>query len=267
MRSINQKGVAALKQHQPLAERTSKGRRREQGQALQQSEAELGRLSAEQNREQFFKQIVPFLQPLKSYIKRRLRVAYLTQEIRTPTQTTGDLLDQVILRAYENYDRKPSDLTLEEWLYRLSNEILDQYVAKRQSRDRRRRSFESLEQAERSTLEEIPFTADADAEPWFPEDLDDSEYQPRDFHSPADETTPEEEVERREELSQILQALSRIRPRDQAVFDLYVVEGFSKEEVARILGISAEDVPQIASRVKEQVRQQLGAEQKEQKAS
>jgi hypothetical protein len=52
-------------------------------------------LRAEQNKGAFFTQIISLLQPLKSYIKRRLRMTYLEQQILTPRQTTGDILDQV----------------------------------------------------------------------------------------------------------------------------------------------------------------------------
>jgi RNA polymerase sigma factor (sigma-70 family) len=241
--------------------------RERQTAGLRQKEAEFGKLAAQQNKDEFFRQIIPFLQPLRAYIQRRLRVAYLNLEIRTPVQTTGDILDRVVLKAYETFDKKPTDLTLEQWLYRLANEILDEYVAKRRSRDPRRSSFETLEQKERSTLQEIPFTADADAEPWFPEELDDSEYQPPEFTPPADEDNPEEELEKKEELQEILQALSRVPDRDRIVFDLYAIEGFSKEEVGKILRIPPENVPPIANHVIEQVRQQISAEPDQRKAS
>ena len=76
--------------------------RERQGKELREREGGLGRLVAQQNKEEFFQQITPFLRPLKSYIKRRLRIAYLTLQVRTPVYTSGDILDEVLLRAYEN---------------------------------------------------------------------------------------------------------------------------------------------------------------------
>jgi RNA polymerase sigma factor (sigma-70 family) len=266
MRSISF-GRKCLNQEQQSAAGSRIVDRKPQTEGLRQKEAELGKLAVEENKDEFFKQIIPFLNPLRAYIHRRLRVSYLNLEIRTPIQTTGDILDRVVLNAYENFDKKPTDLTLEQWLYRLANEILDDYVAKRRSRDPRRKSFETLEQKERSTLEEIPFTADADAEPWFPEELDDSEYQPREFTPPAYEHNPEEELENKEELQEILQALSRVPDRDRMVFDLYAIEGFSKEEVGKILSIPPENVPRIANEVIEQVRHEISTEPDQRKAS
>jgi RNA polymerase sigma factor (sigma-70 family) len=256
-----------LNQEQQSAAGSRIVNRERQTAGLRQKEAELGKLAAQQNKHEFFKQIIPFLHPLRAYIHRRLRVAYLNLEIRTPVQTTGDILDLVVLKAYKNFDKKPTDLTLEQWLYRLANEILDQYVAKRRSRDPRRRSFETLEQKEKGTLEEIPFTADADGEAWFPEELDDSEYQPPEFTAPAYEDNPEEELENKEELQEILQALSRVPDRDRMIFDLYAIEGFSKEEIGKMLKIPPENVPRIANHVIEQVRQQISAEPDQRKAS
>ena len=99
--------------------------REQQGRALQQNEAALRRLVDEGDQKEFFQQIVPLLQPLKDYIKRRLRIAYVELEIRVPVSTSGDILGEVVLKAYENYKQKPKDLTLEQWLYRMANERLD----------------------------------------------------------------------------------------------------------------------------------------------
>ena len=234
--------------------------RSEQSERLEKKEAELGRLAAQQNKGEFFNQITPLLQPLRSYIKRRLRVAYLTLQIHTPVYTSGDLLDRVIFRAYETYGNKPANLTLEEWLYQLANKMVDKYISRRKAQDARRGSLETLNQAELRTLEEIPFTADADGEVWFPEELDDSEIPPREFNAPAYELDPEKELEMEEEVSQILEALSRLPERERTVFELYVIEGFPKEAVARIYDIPPEQVPAIADKVRVQVLKEIRTE-------
>jgi DNA-directed RNA polymerase specialized sigma24 family protein len=47
------------------------------------------------------------------------------------------------------------------------------------------------------------------------------------------------------------------------IFDLYVIEGFSKKEVAKILNISPDQVSTVAERVKAQVRKDLEGQQGE----
>ncbi len=245
------------KKHDTGTRTHTAGRRAVQEQALRETEPELQRLASEGQKDQFFRQIVPLLQPLKSYIKRRLRIAYLSEEIRTPVATSGDILDDVVLQAYQEYAKRPPDLTLEQWLYQIANRTLDRYLGKQRKTDRSRRSLETLEQSEVGTLEEIPFTADAEGEPWLPEDLDDSEIQPRDLKVPADRDTPEAQLERKEELRQLFDALRQIPERDRTVFDLAVLEGFSCSEVAKMSGIPENEVREIVERVRRQLRDRL----------
>lgn len=241
----------------PLAPELRLAERKNQEEALRNKEAEIGALAAEGRKEEFFGQITPLLRPLKDYIKRRLRIAYLNLQIRAPVYTASDILDRVIFAAYENYERKPQDLGLEQWLYQIANEKLDKYVHESERRGERRKSLEGLTKTELSTLEEIPFTADAEGDVVLEEDLDDISYHQRDFTPPGYEENPEEEFEREEQVAQILQALSRVPARDRTVFELFVIEGFSKESVARIMHIPADEVPRITAEVRQQVLDQI----------
>ena len=107
----------------------------------------------------------------------------------------------------------------------------------------------------------MPITADVEGEPWLPEDLDDSEFQPREIKSPADdEGNPEAVLERKEQLQQIFDALCRLPERERLVFDLVVLEGFSKESAAKILGLSGNDVSKLLDGARAQLRAQLEAQ-------
>jgi len=241
--------------------------RRALEEVLGHKEEELRKLAFEGKRDEFSREIIPLLKPLRSYIKRRLRIAYLTQQIRTPVIGSGDVLDDVVLKAYEKFNRKPKQLTLEQWLYRLANEELDRYVSKQRPTENRRKSLETLTQIELRTLEEMPITADADGEVWFPEELDDSEYQALEFLPPAFDDTPEQQLERREQILEIIRTLAKLSERKRTVFELYVVEGFSKGAVARISGVPMDEVPRIAEKVKEHIRQAITAHQESKERS
>ena len=250
-----------MKTNNKLATEARINRRNRQREGLRQREVDLGRLASSKKKEDFFRQLASLLPTLTSYIKRRLRVAYLTLDIRVSTETTGDILDRVLFSAYENYHRKPPNLTLEQWLYQLANQQLERHIAKLRSQDAHRRSFESLNQAELSRLEELPFTADAEGEPYLVEDLDDSEYHLTDFAPtlPVEhyQEDPGRELERKEEVEMILQALSKVPERERIAFELFAVEGFSKDEVAKITNIPEDEVPTIVQKVRSQVRQEL----------
>lgn len=237
------------------------------GEVLNQREAELSNLASQGKKDEFFREIIPFLKSLRSYIKRRLRIAYLKQQIRTPVLSSGDVLDDVVLKAYEKFDRKPKGLTLEQWLYRLANEKLNRYVSKRTSTEKRRKSLETLTQTESRTLEEMPITADADGEVWLPEELDDSEYQALECLPPGFDDTPEQQLERREQILEIIRTLAKLSERERTVFELYVVEGFSKGAVARISGVPTDEVTRIAEKVKEHIRQAIAVNQESKERS
>ena len=63
---------------------------------LKEREAELRELAFQGKQHEFFGEIIPLLKPLRTYIKRRLRIAYLTQQMRTPVIGSGDVLDDVV---------------------------------------------------------------------------------------------------------------------------------------------------------------------------
>jgi len=128
-------------------------RRRAREEVLGHKEEELRKLASEGNRDEFFREIIPLLKPLRSYIKRRLRGAGLTQRANIPVLSSVDMLDDVVLEAYEKFNRKPKRLTLEQWLYRLVNEELDRYVSKGRPTEKRRKNLETLTQTELRTLE------------------------------------------------------------------------------------------------------------------
>jgi RNA polymerase sigma factor (sigma-70 family) len=244
-------------------------RREQQGKTLQQKEAALRKLVDQQDQKEFFQHVVPLLGPLKDYIKRRLRIAYLELEIGVPVSTSSDILHEVVLKAYENYTQRPKDLTLEQWLYRIANERLDAYIRRRRRTDPRRRSLEALTQTELRTLEEQPITADAEGEVMLVEDLDDSEYhQGGEFTPPAkSDITPEDELEREEEVEQILQALAHVPEEERLVFQLFSLEGFPKEVVARITDVKPEEVPRIAEKVRKRILREIESARPEQAKS
>jgi RNA polymerase sigma factor (sigma-70 family) len=246
---------------------TSETARATHGEMLKEREAELRELASQGKQDEFFREIIPLLKPLRSYIKRRLRITYLTQQMRTSVIGSGDVLDDVVLKAYEKFNRKPKRLTLQQWLYRLANEELNRYVSKRTSTEKRQQSLESLTKTELRTLEEMPITADADGEVWFPEELDDSEYEALEFLPPAFDDTPEQQLERREQILEIIRTLAKLSERERAVFELYVVEGFSKTAVARISGVPTDEVRRIAERVKEHIRRAIAANQESKERS
>jgi RNA polymerase sigma factor (sigma-70 family) len=219
-----------------------------------------------QDKQGFFDRIRPLLRPLRSYIKHRLITAYANWEIRTPLYTSTDLLDEVILKAYENFARKPPDLNLEQWFYRLANEVVRNYIRERKEAADRP-SVETLQTKELAPLEELPqLTADVEGEPWLTEDLDDAEWDVLDFAPPVYQGLEPPKLDpkgRRKELKKIVRVLGRLSEADRVVVELFFVEGFSNEETAKIANVTPNDVQRIVEKVKQKVASVSAAENRQ----
>ena len=61
--------------------------------------------------------------------------------------------------------------------------------------------------------------------------------------------------------------VAKLFERERTLFELYVVEGFSKGAVARNSGVPTDEVPRIAERVKEHIRQAIAANQESKERS
>ena len=229
-------------------------RRSRQGEQLRDNETQLGQLSSRGKKEEFFQRVIPLLGPLRDYIERRFRIAYLSQLLAEAAYTSADLLDEVVLDAYRNFDKKPKDLSLEQWLYRMANEKLDSYFKRAFSRDRRRRSLESLAAKEQRTLQER-ITADAEGEVMLEDDASDTEYnlQPE-YTPPAYQNDPLQTIERREQMQAIMSALSQFSQRERMIFELSAVEGFAPEEIAKIVKASPDEVQRVIDQVRSSLR-------------
>ena len=237
-------------------------RRTRQAAGLRATEAELQKLASEQRKDSFFAQVLPLLESLKAYIERRLRVAYLSMDIRTPLYTGDDILDQAVLEAYSKFEHKPKHLDLEQWLYQIANTILEKYLGERYAIDKRRRSLEALTRAELRTLEEEPLTTDAEGGINLAEDLDDGELPPREFNPPVETSNPEEELVQKEELQELFRALEPIPVPERIVFELSAVEAFPDESVAKIANVPPEAVPYIVRRVRAEILHELQAKRR-----
>jgi len=79
-----------------------------------------------------------------------------------------------------------------------------------------------------------------------------------DIHLPSGDPTPEEKTVSREERERIWHFFRQLSLRQQEVFVLRYVEGWSGEEVAKILGVTSGSVKRHLFRAVHQMRKSLG---------
>jgi RNA polymerase sigma factor (sigma-70 family) len=228
-------------------------RKRQQNVLLKRREEQLRRLAEQGRKKEFFDMLMPLLGTLRPYVERRLRVGQASGAIRPDEYSVEDIIDEALLKAYENFDSRSSGLSLEEWLYQLANETLEKRLKEGRLEEKHSlpQSFEEIKDRELRGLEEVErMTGDAEREVILTEDLDPSDYSLKDFVPPHYSENELKKLIRKETVSKIIKALSRVPLRERLVFELYAIEGFSKKKVAEISGVPPEEVPRIVKEVR-----------------
>jgi DNA-directed RNA polymerase specialized sigma24 family protein len=77
----------------------------------------------------FFTFLAPVVASIGPYVQRELRFRESDGTLPSEEVTLADVLDEVAVRAYERFARRPQQLALNLWLIRLAEQILDEAAA------------------------------------------------------------------------------------------------------------------------------------------
>jgi DNA-directed RNA polymerase specialized sigma24 family protein len=243
-----------------MRETTKLSRRETQRLALLEHEEFLAKKVETREREEFFDRIMKHLNPLRNYIKRRLRLAHATGAIETNLYRTDDILDEVLLRGYNTSARMSSRFSIEEWLYLTANKILEELLKEIEFERSNRIRFEDLLREEIRDLEER-ITADAEEELVMLDELEmDVDYHRSDFAPPVKEEDYLEQLSRKEQILTVIKALAQIPERDRSIFDLYAFDEFDSEALSRIYDLPPDRIEEIIERVREELNRTLNIE-------
>lgn len=138
---------------------------------------------------------------------------------RTDATLARDGAAETFLVAWRRIDDLPSDDRTLPWLYGVSRKVL---ANQRRSRDRYQALGQKLTQA-----------------------------------GPAENPSPEVVVLRRAEDKEVLDAVARLRPKDQEVIRLAVWEELPHAQVGEVLGTSAHAITQRLHRITKQLAREL----------
>ncbi len=202
-----------LLRHERLDRR--KSRRREILSAagpLLQRDAELGR------REAFFEVLRPLLGTLREHARRELRIAELEGGLPRGHVTEDDLIDEVLVRAWQRFHHRPRWATLDLWLVGLLHQALVEWAAGVPAAPRERPP------------------RPGDDEEWFAPLIGEEEPLGWEDLLPADEGDPASLLEADEERELALSLLSQLPPVQRRAFALRVLEGYEADEIAKIQG-------------------------------
>jgi RNA polymerase sigma factor (sigma-70 family) len=201
----------------------------------------------------FVEALRPYLPRLRELARHELRIAMLEGRTTPGAVTVGDLLDALLLRFYQQYDRRPKDMPLDTWLVRLLHEVADETLGP--SSDPATRQPIDAEQAQR-----VQVDGDGWVQELEPGWLDQRGIQVQDLlPDPSEAGDPEEFVETEELERQVLEALRDAPAVQRRAFMLAAFDGWNEQEIAMLLRRTPEQVRADIAAARERMRQRLAA--------
>lgn len=219
----------------------------------------------------FGKRVLAAVPHLYPYLKHRLYVAEATGLIPRNMYKANGLLDDAILKLYEEAEALNSDdLKLKLRLFSLVDERLDELYEK-ESFHQNTLSTSDILKRELRSMEET-FFMDADEDTLMGEDLDDISYHQDDFrkavylYDDAEKNiiqTLEVAGEGKRDLNQeerlVLHKIYTWLPRETTnILDLYIFGKMLPEEIAAIKNVTTAEVEELMLTVRKSFRKNLG---------
>jgi RNA polymerase sigma factor (sigma-70 family) len=183
------------------------------------------------------------------FIQREVLYRENTGALRRDQVMPEEVVDEVIANALTDSNHRPEKVSLEPWLYRLSVRAIDDIA--------NRNGDESGS---------VPLDHAAQKDRRMPHGSDDNELQ---FHQPDEAmanqdliadtrtATPEATVYSEEMVTMVEAALLKAQPQDREAFLLYVVEGFTPDEISVISDRPVDQVRKSVVSAREFLRKAL----------
>ncbi len=214
-----------------------------------------------------FNKVLNQLYPkLERYVKHRIKVYEAKKKLPKNFYAPADIIAELYLKIYEDFDQIADEKALKTKVFKLADEIIDNYVVK-EKQIKRKLPVDKLVKEELKLLYE-ELTVDADGELLLVSDLkdEDIEYKQEDFKPKVyifDYDSQNAFAEtlgltandfRDEKLQSIFGSIySQLPETIRRVLDLNALGGLTYGEIAEIIGIKPEEVEKIIVAVQEKV--------------
>jgi DNA-directed RNA polymerase specialized sigma24 family protein/ribosome-associated translation inhibitor RaiA len=243
--------VGEIRRHRELIRHEDLYRRTQRRQELsRRTAAALQPAVHASDRKAFFALLNPVIARLRHYAHRELLVAELQGRIGHEEVVVTDLLDEVLLRAWERSGRREETEPLDVWLTRLLHEVLDeQHTPVRAARS----LHEQVEGAHSADDTAVGFAAedglawDEPPTPTFGDLLP--------GHEGAEPWQPLEAVD---QMKWVLAQLGEVPAGRRRAFTLHLLEGWEPDEIAMVQSRSPEEVRTDIEVVREMLQSRLG---------
>ncbi|UCF35480.1 MAG: sigma-70 family RNA polymerase sigma factor [Acidobacteriota bacterium] len=185
------------------------------------------------------------LEKIENYIRRELYHQVVAGLMPPGVIEPLALVDDVFLEVTANAAKRPSHLTFEQWMFQVARRTLKARIT------------------ELEDHRDEPHVEDAanESNPWEDEDLNfyqpDESLQLEDLLRDGNSLNPEELIERDEMAAQLQKAIARLPESQREAFILFVLEGFTSDEVAMVTGKTPDEVVWEVGEARAQLRGQL----------
>lgn len=207
---------------------------------------------ARRAREAFFALIGKYLKTLYRFVGHELAYLEAVGDLSPGELTADEVVDTVLLRAYLEYVKRPTDHGHGGWLIRLAREQIEADM-KRLRSERELAPFRKEDDVPETPPEEWVSTLGEEIL-YFYEPEEDLKLE--DVVPDVNVPTPEEEAERKEMWLCVARALARM-PRDWRRAWVCQVSGLEAAELAEAVGKPEPEARQLVKQAHAQVRQEL----------
>lgn len=210
-------------------------------------------MNQDQQRDQFFETIQPHLENFNKFVRGEIEYQLATGDLKTDELTPEDVVDSVVLLAFEEYQKNPPKLPLDRWLVMLAMKYIRNEIRRfRQDRE----NFVHLEEdiPETPREEEVVTLGEETLDFYQP----DEDLQMEDVVADPTAETPEQIAESREALLQFVgQSLTELPRAWRDAFILTRVQGFSTAEIAEIFDQPEKKVKQNLQQAENALKKKL----------
>jgi RNA polymerase sigma factor (sigma-70 family) len=187
-------------------------------------------MNQDQQRDQFFATIQPHLEKLNEFVRGEIEYQLATGDLKTDELTPEDVVDSVVLLAFEEYQKNPPKLPLDRWLVMLAMKYIRNEIRwLRQGHE----DFVELDENIPDIPPEEQVNQLGEERLYFYQP--DEDIQMEDVVADPKAETPEQIVEMTDEVRQLAkECLSDVPQEWRDAFVLSHVQGFSVREIAEI---------------------------------
>jgi len=197
-----------------------------------------------QSKKDFSLLLTPLLHDLRVYIKRRLNYARQLKIEGALEITINEILNQVVEKAFTQFEQKKSDFSLEHWLFYLSDSVLDENLKESAFEAKHLEDWDKYLQQAIDDQDET-MTMSAEGVPELVENLDEADENLLNPSQLGYEIDYHKNLSDKDKIKSIKRILAKLPVLKRSIFELSVIDGFANEEIAKIKNLKPTEVSMI----------------------